>query len=212
MLLEFMSSPDFITKFLIVGIVMIIALIFHNVFQAWVAKILGDPTPTNLGYANFDPQTHLDPYGVIFLALLGFGWPKNVPVNSRNLKGKKEALVWYAGPLAYFIVALLTSAVALLFFKMGKITLASSFSAAASYAILHAVYNLLPVYPLDGAKAALVWGNNDIRRVIRQIQSWGLLGFIGAIVILNFLGITPRLIFFFQNLINSILSPFLKIF
>ncbi len=212
MLLSLMNDPNFITKFLIVGIVMIIALIFHNVFQVWVAKKLGDPSPSNLGYGKFDPQTQLEPTGLILMAIFGLGWPKQIPINGRNLRGNKEALVWYAGPLAYLIVAFFATAAGLIFFKLGKAVLYSAFITASGYAILHAVINLLPVYPLDGAKAALVWGNNDIRRVIRQIQSWGLLGFMGAVIILQMLGITSALTVFFNSIIFNILKPLLNLF
>lgn len=212
MLLSMMNQPDFLNRFLIAGIIMIIALIFHNVFQVWVAKKLGDPSPTNLGYGKFDPQTHLDPIGLVLLAAFGLGWTKPIPVNNRNLKGNKEAWVWYAGPFAYLIVAFLSTAAGLVFLKMGKPSLYSAFVTASGYAIFHAVLNVLPVYPLDGAKAALVWGNNDVKRVIRRIESWGLLGFMGALMVLQFLGVTSSLTFFFNNLINKILNPLLNLF
>lgn len=212
MLLNMPKGPDFITMFLIVGIVMIIALIFHNVFQVWVAKKLGDPSPQNLGYGKFDPQVHLEPIGVILLLVFGLGWPKQILLNNRNLKGKKEALVWYSGPLAYLIVAFLATAASLIFFKLGKTTLQNSFALASTYAIMHAVINILPVYPLDGAKAALVWGNNDVRRVIRQVESWGLIGFMGAVMLLQFSGLTSMLTRFFNTIIFKILSPLLNLF
>jgi len=212
MLLNMMNAPDFLNRFLIAGIIMIIALIFHNVFQVWVAKKMGDPSSSNLGYGKFDPQIHLDPIGLVLLAVFGLGWTKPIPVNGRNLKGKKEAIVWYAGPFAYLIVAFISTAVGLIFLKLGKPSLYSAFVIASGYAIFHAVLNILPVYPLDGAKAALVWGNNDVKRVIRQVESWGLLGFMGALIILQFLGVTSALTFFFNDLINRILSPLLNLF
>lgn len=204
MILNYFNNP---TILVISAIIMIMALIFHNIFQAWVASRFGDNGPRFSGYMNFDPQQHLEPYGVFFLFLLGFGWPKAIPISSRNYKGKQEAIVWYSGPLAYLIVAFLSVLVAALINAAGgNGELVRAFMVAASFAVLHAVINLFPVFPLDGAKAALAWGNAEVRRVIQQIASYGFLGFIVVFLVLSFTGITGGLQTFFLRLLQAIVS------
>lgn len=195
------------TDLIIVSLVMIIALVFHNVFQAYIASRYGDANPRFAGYMSFDLQRHLEPTGVLFLFLLGFGWPQPIPTSSRNYRGRgqQEALVWYGGPLAYLIVALVSSLVAAVFASMDSGILARSFILASSVAVLHAVINLFPVFPLDGAKAVLAWGNPSLRRFVQQIAGFGPFGFIIFFFILSSLGVTGALQGFFQGIILSII-------
>jgi Zn-dependent protease len=196
-----------LTTVVIALIVMVMALIFHNVVQAFVAYRLGDPSPRLAGFMAFDPQRQLDLMGVVFLALLGFGWPRTVPVNSRNYRGRgrAEAYVWLSGIGAYLLAALLATLVASVFLALGSVPLASAFHLAATTAILHAVINLFPLLPLDMARAALAWGNRDVRRFVEQLAQFGVLGFIVFFFVLSYTGIIGRLIFFFDRLIIGII-------
>lgn len=212
MLLNYFNNP---TVLIGASLIMLIALIFHNVFQAWVARRLGDLTPTHQGYLQFDPQTHLDFMGVLFLLLLGFGWTKPVPVNSRNYpgRGRREALVWYAGPLAYLIVATLSWFFAVLFLRMGAGSpLVQAFAVAGNVAVLHAVIHLFPVYPLDGARAALAWGNTEVRSLIQRIAQFGFIGFILIFFLLSYTGVTGAIQTFFRNLILGSIEALFRLF
>lgn len=208
MLIRYLQGGYNTTDLIIVGIVMIFALVFHNVTQAWVASRYGDANPRFAGFMSFDFQRQLEPMGVLFLFLLGFGWPRQIPTNSRNYRGrgKQEAWVWYSGPLAYLIVAFVATLAAAIFAAVGSPILARSFIFASGTAILHAVINLFPVFPLDGAKAALAWGNPDVRRFVQQIASFGILGFILVFFVLGALGVTGTLQNFFQQVILTIIS------
>lgn len=198
----FYNSSDVV----IVSIIMVFALMLHNIVQAWVASKLGDAGPKFSGYLNFDPPQHLEPVGVVLLFLLGFGWPKQIPVNSRNYagRGRQEALVWYSGPAAYLLVALVCVIVATFLASFNNPQLARSFVLTASVATVHAVINLFPVYPLDGAKAAIAWGNADVRRVVRQVASYGLIGFIVIFMLLSYTGILGLLQQLFLGLFFNI--------
>lgn len=193
MLLDFLQSGGRISinDVVIAGVIMIFALMFHNVLQAWVAMKLGDRTPANSGYLSFDPQQQLNGMGVGLLVVLGLGWPNMININGRNYKGKGrgEALAWYAGPLAYLIVAFVCIFIAVLCSKLNAVAVSRSFWYTASIAIFHAVINLFPVYPLDGAKAALAWGNREVRKLVQQIYGFGLIGFIAVFFILGSLGV-----------------------
>lgn len=208
MIIDYISGRYTTTDLIIVALVMIIALVFHNVFQAYVASRYGDANPRFAGYMSFDMQRHLEPTGVLFLFLLGFGWPQAIPTNSRNYRGRgrQEAVVWYSGPLAYLIVALVASLIAAIFASTNSPILARSFILASGTAVIHAVINLFPVFPLDGAKAALAWGDPSIRRFVQQLASFGPFGFIIFFFILSYLGVTGALQRFFQGVILSIIG------
>ncbi len=186
-------------------IVMVMALIFHNMVQAFVADKLGDRSPRLAGFMAFDPQRQLELMGVVFLALLGFGWPRTIPVNSRNYRRRQEAWVWLSGIGAYLVVAFVATLVATIFLSMGSLPLANAFRLGATTAILHAVINLFPLLPLDMARAALAWGNRDVRRFIEQLAQFGLLGFIVFFFLLSATGVIGRLIFFFDRIIVSLI-------
>ncbi|MEX2541366.1 MAG: site-2 protease family protein [Trueperaceae bacterium] len=204
MILNFWNNP---TILVISSIVLIMALIFHNMVQSWVASRYGDHSARHSGFMSFDPQQQLEPIGVLFLFLLGFGWPRAIPVNSRNLRGRgrQEAIVWYSGPLTYLAVATVSYLLTLLFLRMGSIEVASAFRVAGDFAILHAAINVFPVFPLDGARAALAWGGPGVRRVIGQLASYGVLGFIVVFFVLSATGITGAIMAFFRSLILGLL-------
>jgi Zn-dependent protease len=204
MILNFWNDP---TVLVISSIVLIMALIFHNMAQSWVASRYGDNSAKLSGFMNFDPQQQLEPFGVLFLFLLGFGWPRAIPVNGRNLRGRgrQEAIVWYSGPLTYLAVATASYLLTLIFVRVGSLELARAFRVAGDFAILHAVINLFPVFPLDGARAALAWGGPGVRRVIGQLASYGVLGFIVVFFVLSATGITGAIMGLFRGLILGLL-------
>lgn len=205
MILRFLNDP---TTLVVSAIVMVFALMFHNVFQTLVAARLGDARPRLAGFGQFEPQQQLEPIGVILLFLLGFGWPRMVPIEGRNYRGRprREALAWYAGPLAYLIVGFGSVLVGSIFLAAGSPELYRSFLVAASYAVLHAVINLFPVFPLDGAMAALALGNRQVRAFIQQIRQYGILGFLVVFLVLSYSGVIAVLqtffLVFFQRLVG----------
>ena len=205
MFLRLISQPSILV---IAAIVMLMALIFHNIVQALVAERLGDRSPRLAGFAAFEPQRQLDPFGVLFLLLLGFGWPRSVPVNSRNYRGRgrAEAWVWLAGIGAYLVVAFVSLLLAALFRSLNSPVLDLAFEVAASYSLLHAVVNLFPLLPLDMGRAALAWGHPDVRRVIMQVAQFGVLGFMVFIFVLSATGVIPRLMRFFELLFSRIIG------
>jgi Zn-dependent protease len=194
------------TTLVISAIVMVFALMFHNVFQTWVAARLGDARPKLAGFGTFEPQQQLEPLGVILLFVLGFGWPKMVPIQSRNYRGRgrSEALAWYAGPLAYLIVGFVSVLVGSILLAAGSPDLYRAFLIASSYAVLHAVINLFPVFPLDGAMAALAWGNRSVRQLVEQLRQFGILGFLVVFLVLSYTGVIGVLQGFFLGIFQAV--------
>jgi hypothetical protein len=175
----------------------------------------GDHTPRYQGFLRFDPQTHLEPMGVLFLFLLGFGWTKPVPVNSRNYPGSRQQ----GGARLVLGAAGVPAGGDRRVPRGGHVPAARQRSARvglrggrATYAILHAVINLFPVFPLDGARAALAWGDRSVRQFVQQLAQFGILGFIVIFMLLSATGVTGAIMSFFRSLIvggvNSIFNLF----
>jgi Zn-dependent protease len=152
---------------------------------------------------------------VIFLLVFGFGWAKQIPVNSRNYpgRGRQEAIVWYAGPAAYLLVATVVWFLAVAFNVAGAgSSLVGAFVVAGNVAILHAVIHLFPVFPLDGARAALAWGSPQVRRLVQQVAQYGFIGFIVIFMLLSYSGVLGAVQRFFANLILGAIQAVFRLF
>lgn len=131
----------------------IVAVTVHEFAHAWAADRLGDPTARLLGRKSLDPRKHLDLWGSLLFLTVGFGWGKPVPVDTFNLRDehKDHALIALAGPVSNIILA----AVAGILFQLGlspdphwRFFLIQF----AAIQVSLAVFNLLPIPPLDGSK------------------------------------------------------------
>ena len=205
MFLRLVSEP---TVLVIAAMVLLMGLLFPTTARALGGEPVGARTPRVAGFAAFEPQRQLDPFGVLFLLLLGFGWPRAVPVNPRNYRGRGrgEAWVWLAGIGSYLVAAFVSLLVAAVFRSLGSSVLFFSFEVAANYALLHAVINLVPLLPLDMGRAALAWGHPDVRRVIMQVAQFGILGFMVFFFVLNATGVIGRVMLFFDRLFSGIIG------
>lgn len=141
----------------------IVAMTFHEFAHAWMATKLGDDTPRLQGRLNLNPMSHIDPVGLICLSLLGFGWGKPVQINSRNFDGKyslskAEAMVAAAGPIMNFIMAFICLIIWEVYgLTVTTITSTTTLISAILWSIISVnlglgVFNLIPIYPLDGSK------------------------------------------------------------
>ena len=147
-------------------IILIFSVVIHEVSHGTIANYLGDPTAKYAGRLTLNPLRHLDPIGSIilpiFLILMAkftgggiiFGWAKPVPINPYNFRDQKygSAKVAVAGPVANFVIALFFG-LALRFFPAISVVpgLHLMFSYIVYINLLLAVFNLLPVPPLDGS-------------------------------------------------------------
>ena len=163
---------DYIISLLLCLPIMFLSLSLHETAHGFAAYKLGDPTARNLGRLTLNPIKHLDPIGFLCMILAGFGWAKPVPINTRNFKKPRRdiALTSVAGPVSNLILAFIF--VIIYQFTEGPLskviysaaTISGDFSGKlALYALTLlflairlninlAVFNLLPIPPLDGSK------------------------------------------------------------
>ena len=132
------------------------SLIIHECAHGYVALKCGDPTAKWMGRLTLDPRKHLDPIGTICMLFLRIGWAKPVPINPRNFKHYRRdyILVSLAGICVNLIVFLISTVITALIYKRGEAPwleyVLVFFNMLAQMNLSLAVFNLLPVPPLDG--------------------------------------------------------------
>lgn len=138
--------------FVIFLVGLLLSISFHEFAHCFVTDKLGDPTPRIKDRLTLDPRKHLDPIGTLAIVLTGFGWGRPAPYDPYNLKNpvRDTALIAIAGPLSNILIATVLSI--LLHLNIGG-DFVALFSIQLIYInIALAVFNMIPVYPLDGGK------------------------------------------------------------
>ncbi|HML94233.1 MAG TPA: site-2 protease family protein [Thermodesulfobacteriota bacterium] len=158
---DFLKNIDLL---LIQAPVILLSLTVHEYFHGWTANKLGDPTAKMRGRLTLNPIAHLDILGTILMFVVGFGWAKPVPIDPRNFKDPKKdtILVAIAGPLSNLAMALAAGlALRYMIPKMvsGEISSDGVYGVIAIililtlfYGIALAVFNMIPIPPLDGSR------------------------------------------------------------
>ena len=189
--------------FVIVAVILMFSLAWHELGHAWVANRMGDPTAKNLGRITLNPLNHLDPLGSILILVMGFGWAKPVPIQPRNFTNLRSGLFWVsiAGVLVNFIVALLCLIILEYFLSPGldmkdfsyntfdfknqqHFILIQALLTAARINILLVLFNLIPIPPLDGSKVVQAFAPMSWWGPMRQLERYGFIAVL-AIVYLS---------------------------
>lgn len=220
-----LTFEAFILRILAVLTIVFLILPLHEFAHGWIAYKLGDNTAKYSGRLTLNPLVHIDPLGALLILLVGFGWANPVPINPRNFKNPKAgmALTALAGPLSNIIAAfvgmLLNGIILGLMVRfmspinMGLIAGINTFFS--YYIIINiglAVFNLIPIPPLDGSKILGAFLPDNVIESYYKYQN------ITALILfaLIFMGVLDLPLSFLQNVIynglyyvsNLILSPF----
>ena len=189
---------------LILGFGVVLAsLTVHEWAHAWTADRLGDPTARMLGRVSFNPIVHIDPIGTVLLPVVGmltagvvFGWAKPVPVNVSRLGHPKRdfMMVAAAGPASNIVLAM--GAAALFHLTGGHEALGTALGRAVYFAvyinILLAVFNMLPVPPLDGGNVLAGLLPDRFAPAIHMLRQYGFLILLALI---------------FSGVLNTVVAP-----
>ncbi len=191
---------------------LLIAITIHEFAHARMAYYFGDATAKNQGRMNLNPINHLDPIGTIMILLVGFGWAKPVPINPYNFNQYRRGLRWvsFAGPMVNFILGFISLLLLNIFFRAGLTNgLFMQFMIVLMQLnILLAIFNLIPIPPLDGSKILMSFLSDRYLGYYRQLERYAPLILI-LLIVTRVLGliIFPlyEIVFRFFNLIISLI-------
>jgi Zn-dependent protease len=180
---------------------LLIAITFHEAAHALVAYKLGDDTAWQLGRVSFNPLKHIDPFGTVILPavlLLAhspflFGYAKPVPVNFRNLNHPRLDMVWVAlaGPVTNIVLATIVAfafhALPLVPADAAKWT-ADNLKNAFLINIVLAIFNMMPIPPLDGGRVAVGLLPQVLAYPLSRLEPYGMLILLGLLILLPVIG------------------------
>jgi Zn-dependent protease len=180
---------------------LVLAITFHEAAHGFVARHFGDNTAADQGRVSFNPLKHIDPFGTLVLPgvlLLShspflFGYAKPVPVNFRALRNPRLDMVWVAlaGPATNIVLALLAASAfhALSFVPVNAAQwVADNLKNAFVINVVLAVFNMLPIPPLDGGRVAVGLLPNVLAVPLSRLEPYGMLILIGFLIIVPLAG------------------------
>ena len=202
-----LSDP---AAFMMLAVLLLYSVIFHEVAHGWVAYKMGDETAKWLGRLTLNPIKHIDPIGSLMLLVIGFGWAKPVPINLENIpaaqRRKGLILVSAAGAAANIIIAFCALLVWRLMSPAPGSMMYQVLYLLAYINILLAAFNLIPIPPLDGSKILMGFTPESFNRVMYQIEPFGFFIVLGLLLT----GALTPVINMFQSAIISLISLFLR--
>ena len=163
--------------FILIVVSLVFALCIHEFSHGYIAYLNGDDTAYRMGRLTLNPLKHLDPIGSMMILFVGFGYAKPVPVNPSNLNNPRKDMIKVAaaGPISNFILSFLGVLLLTAIHELGM--LQKNYQTFFSYFIIINTYlglfNLIPIYPLDGGQ---IFGNMIAKyntNIFRQLNEYG---------------------------------------
>lgn len=189
--MDIFSPTTIITKIL----VLLISFPIHELSHAWTANYFGDNTAKLQGRLTWNPLAHLDVTGSLIFILSYFGWAKPVPVNPNNFRRENPnayLLVSLAGPMSNLVLAILAA----IPIRLGFITISNNFFGLILlnfifFNLILAVFNLIPLSPLDGGKILGQLLPPSARQFFTNIDKYGPLILLALLFVLPTIGFDP---------------------
>jgi Zn-dependent protease len=196
----------------LLAIPLLYSIIIHELAHGWVAYQMGDPTAKRLGRLSLDPRRHIDPIGTLMLFLFGFGWAKPVPVNFANLRDLRKGLIFVssAGITANIMLAFLSFFMLRLVSPLSLESLDIMLFYTGRINIVLALFNLIPIPPLDGSKILMGFATGRLRHELLRLEPYGMFMIMGLFGLFYLRVISLNsLIDFFQSIILGTIKLFL---
>ncbi len=191
-------------SFVILVVVLLYSIIFHEMAHGWAAYFFGDDTAARHGRLTLNPASHIDPLGALMLFLVGFGWAKPVPVNYARLNHSR--LGFFCVALAGCFINILIATMALILLQFPFFYHSAVFSVVLPVVvqinIILGAFNLIPIPPLDGSKILMSFLPYQAQENLSRLEPYGFF----ILIALLYTGILRPVIFFMQNLIYSLIS------
>lgn len=178
--------------FLFLAVALIEAIALHEFAHAFAADLQGDRMPRAFGRLTLNPAKHLDPLGTLMIFLVGFGWGKPVEFRPQALSSKRfgAAIVALAGPLMNVALALVSAFIVVLVDRVdGPEFLIRFFLGTPTYPlgfftlnIVLAVFNLLPLPPLDGSRLLTIFLPPKRQNIIFFLDRYGFIILLGLVI------------------------------
>lgn len=166
----------------------LICIVFHELSHGFVAYKLGDTTAKEMGRLTLNPLKHIDVLGLIMMAVFHFGWAKPVPVNMYRFKNPKRgmAITALAGPVSNIIIAVVFMALygffwPLLYMSEFGAVILDMLNTTAVISISFAVFNIIPIPPLDGSKILFSFVPQHIYKNLMRYERFGMIILIALI-------------------------------